>query len=141
MANAGLAPVLEREKLTGISCAAFVAERRALQFFREQEQPHRRRRGSCGRVRRCALRCRSPPARARASQTYLPAPHGCPGSRTVEQNVPALVPCDLGSDGRTIVAGDGADEIHPSAGRPELRAVWRRAGIDRAKSVSSSIPV
>jgi hypothetical protein len=58
---------------------------------------------------------------------YLPAPHGLPGfAAPVEQNVPALVPyLDL-ADGRTIVAADGADEIHPSADGRELRVVWRR---------------
>jgi hypothetical protein len=58
---------------------------------------------------------------------YLPAPHGLPGFAVpVEQNVPALVPYLELEDGRTIVAGDGADEIHPSADGRELRAVWRR---------------
>ena len=58
---------------------------------------------------------------------YLPAPHGLPGVAVpVERDVPALVPyLELG-DGRTIVAGDGADEIHPSADGRELRVVWRR---------------
>jgi hypothetical protein len=58
---------------------------------------------------------------------YLPAPHGLPGFAVpVEQNVPALAPYLVLEDGRTIVAGDGADEIHPSADGRELRAVWRR---------------
>jgi hypothetical protein len=44
----------------------------------------------------------------------------------VEQNVPALSPYLELADGRTIVAADGADEIHPSADGNSLRIVWRR---------------
>jgi hypothetical protein len=58
---------------------------------------------------------------------YLPAPHGLPGFAVpVERDVPALVPYLELADGTTIVATDGADEIHPSADGRELRAVWRR---------------
>jgi len=58
---------------------------------------------------------------------YLPAPHGLPGFAVpVEQDVPALVPYLELADGRTVVATDGADEIHPSADGRELRALWRR---------------
>ena len=66
---------------------------------------------------------------------YLPAPHGLPGFAVpVEQNVPALVPYLELEDGRTIVASDGADEIHPSADGRQLRAVWRRWAVIGAKS-------
>jgi hypothetical protein len=44
----------------------------------------------------------------------------------VEQDVPALVPYLELEDGNTIVATDGADEIHPSPDGREVRAVWRR---------------
>ena len=58
---------------------------------------------------------------------YLPAPHGLPGFAVpVERKVPALVPYLELADGRVIVAGDGADEIHPRADGRGLRAVWRR---------------
>jgi hypothetical protein len=58
---------------------------------------------------------------------YLPAPHGLPGfSVPVERDVPALVPFLELADGRTIVAGDGADEIDASPDARELRVVWRR---------------
>jgi hypothetical protein len=58
---------------------------------------------------------------------YLPAPHGLPGfAMPVAETVPALVPhLELG-DGKVVVAGDCADEIHPAADGKELRAVWRR---------------
>ena len=66
---------------------------------------------------------------------YLPAPHGLPGfSVPVEHNLPALVPYLELEDGRTIVAADGADEIHPSADGRALRVVWRRWAQIGAKS-------
>jgi len=58
---------------------------------------------------------------------YLAAPHGFPGfSVPVERVVPALAPFLELADGRVIVAGDGADEIYPSADGKSLRAIWRR---------------
>jgi hypothetical protein len=58
---------------------------------------------------------------------YLPAPHGLPGfAMPVAEKVPALVPfLELG-DGKVVVAGDCADEIHPAASGKELRVLWRR---------------
>lgn len=58
---------------------------------------------------------------------YLPAPHGLPGFAVpVEQKVPALVPYLELADGRTMVAGDGADVIEPSADGRSVRATWKR---------------
>jgi hypothetical protein len=58
---------------------------------------------------------------------YLPAPHGLPGfAAPVEQLAPALVPQLELADGQLVVAGDGADEIHPDADGKGVRAVWRR---------------
>jgi hypothetical protein len=58
---------------------------------------------------------------------YLPAPHGLAGfSAPVEQVAPALTPFLELADGRTIVAGDGADEIYPAADGKSLRVVWKR---------------
>jgi hypothetical protein len=66
---------------------------------------------------------------------YLPAPHGLPGVAVpVERDVPALVPYLELADGRTIVAGDGADEIAASADARELRVVWKRWAQLGAKS-------
>jgi len=57
---------------------------------------------------------------------YLPAPYGLPGfAPPVEQQLPTVTPYIELSDGRTIVAGDGADEIYPSEDGHRLRAVWR----------------
>jgi hypothetical protein len=58
---------------------------------------------------------------------YLPAPHGLAGFAVpVEQVFPALVPFLELEDGRTIVAGDGADAISPAANGRSVRATWTR---------------
>ncbi len=58
---------------------------------------------------------------------YLAAPHGLAGfSAPVEQVAPALVPFLELADGRVIVAGDCADEIHPGADGKSLRVTWKR---------------
>jgi len=58
---------------------------------------------------------------------YLPAPHGLPGfANPVEQVNASLVPFLEFTDGRTLVATDGADEIVPSSDGNSLKVVWRR---------------
>jgi hypothetical protein len=58
---------------------------------------------------------------------YLPAPHALPGfAAPVEQLVPVLTPYLQLEDGRTVVAGDGADAIKPAADGTSVRAVWKR---------------
>jgi hypothetical protein len=53
-----------------------------------------------------------------------PAPHGLPGfAAPVEQFVPAMTPYLELSDGRVIVAGNGADSIEPAADGRSLRDV------------------
>jgi hypothetical protein len=133
-ANAGLATVLEREKVTSYPARPSLPNVTRFQFFREQGD----------RVAGVWVVRQSPAMRFALPITtgtrpgvadYLPAPHGLPGFAVpVEQNVPALVPYLELEDGRTIVAGDGADEIHPSADGKELRAVWRRWAMIGAKS-------
>src|SRR6267378_5664265 len=66
---------------------------------------------------------------------YLPAPHGLNGfANPVEQVYPSLVPFLELADGRVIVAGDGADEIEPSADGKSLRVVWRRWALVGSKA-------
>ena len=66
---------------------------------------------------------------------YLPAPHGLPGfAAPVEQVYPSLTPFIELTDGRVLVAGDGADEIEPSADGKSLRAVWRRWAVIGGKA-------
>jgi hypothetical protein len=57
---------------------------------------------------------------------YLPAPYDLFGfAPPVEQQLPTVTPYIELADGRTIVAGDGADEIHPAEDGQSLRAVWK----------------
>ncbi|HEV7373146.1 MAG TPA: hypothetical protein VGN95_00355 [Pyrinomonadaceae bacterium] len=66
---------------------------------------------------------------------YLPAPHGLAGiAAPVEQVYPALVPFIELSDGRVLVAGDGADEIEPGKDGRSLRALWRRWAVIGGKA-------
>jgi hypothetical protein len=125
-ANAGLAAVVEREQLAAYPARPSLPDVARFQFFRE----HGDRVAGVWVVRQGpAMRFALPITTGTRPGVadYLPAPHGLAGfSVPVEQNVPALVPYLELEDGRTIVAGDGADEIHPSADGRELRAVWRR---------------
>jgi hypothetical protein len=58
---------------------------------------------------------------------YLPAPYGLPGfAAPVEQIYPVLTPQIELSDGRVIVATDGADAIEPAADGRGLRARWTK---------------
>ncbi len=58
---------------------------------------------------------------------YLPAPHGLPGfAAPVEQIYPVLTAYVELSDGRTVVATDGADVIEPAADGRSLRVRWTR---------------
>lgn len=58
---------------------------------------------------------------------YLPVPHGFTGiAMPVEQILPALTPFLTLSDGKTIVAGDGADAIEPGPDGRSLKVVWKR---------------
>ena len=58
---------------------------------------------------------------------YLPAPHGLPGfAAPVEQIYPALTAYVELTDGRTVVATDGADVIEPAADGQSLRVRWTK---------------
>jgi hypothetical protein len=58
---------------------------------------------------------------------YLPAPYDLAGfAPPVEQLLPTATPYIELGDGTTIVAGDGADEIHPGEDGHSLRAIWRK---------------
>jgi hypothetical protein len=126
VAQATLMPVLAREKLTAYPSRPALPLVNRFAFFREQTD----------RVAGVWVVRQSPGMRFALPITtgtrpgvadYLPAPHGLPGVAVpVERDVPALVPYLELDDGRTIVATDGADEIHPSATGSELRVVWRR---------------
>jgi hypothetical protein len=58
---------------------------------------------------------------------YLPAPYELPGfAPPVEQQLPTCTPYIELTDGRVIVAGDGADAIYPGQDGRSLRAVWHK---------------
>jgi hypothetical protein len=58
---------------------------------------------------------------------YLPAPYGLPGfAAPVEQIYPSLTPFIELADGRTVIAGDGADVIEPAGDGQSLRVRWTR---------------
>ena len=125
LAHDTLMPVLASEKMTTYPARPALAPVRRFEFFRQS-----------GRVAGVWVVRQSPTMRFALPITtgtrpgvadYLPAPHGLPGVAVpVERDVPSLVPYLELADGRTIVATDGADEIHPSADSRELRVVWRR---------------
>jgi hypothetical protein len=133
-ANAGLASVLEREKLAAYPERPSLPDVARFQFFRE----HGDRVAGVWVVRQGPAMHFALPITTGTRPgvaDYLPAPHGLNGfAAPVERDVPAQVPYLELEDGRTIVAGDGADEIHPSADGKELRVVWRRWASIGAKS-------
>ena len=58
---------------------------------------------------------------------YLPAPHGLAGfAAPVEQIYPVLTPYVELTDGRTVVATDGADVIEPAVDGLSLRVRWNK---------------
>jgi hypothetical protein len=58
---------------------------------------------------------------------YLPAPHGLAGfAAPVEQIYPAMTPYVELTDGRTVVATDGADVIEPARDGRSLRVRWNK---------------
>jgi hypothetical protein len=100
-------------------------------FFRNGDRP-----AGAWLVRRGQLRFALPFSTGTASGVadYLPSPHGLPGfAAPVEQFVPAMTPYLELDDGRTIVAGDCADEIHPAADGQSVRAIWKRWEIVKNK--------
>jgi hypothetical protein len=125
VAHAALERVLERERVAAVPPVPRLGAVARFEFFRNGTD----RVDGVWVVRQGPMRFALPITGATRPGVadYLPAPHGLPGfAAPVEQDVPALVPyLDL-QDGRTIVAADGADEIHPSPDGRELRAVWRR---------------
>lgn len=125
VAQGTLMPVLERERLTTYPERPALPPVRRFEFFRKGDRP-----AGVWMVRQSStLRFALPITTGTRPGVadYLPAPHGLPGVAVpVERDVPALVPYLELADGRTIVAGDGADEIEPSADGRQLRVVWKR---------------
>lgn len=127
-----LMPVLEREGVNKIPAKLTLPEVTRFEFFRRQP-----RQAGVWMVRQGALRFTLPITTGTqpGMSDYLPAPHGLTGfAAPVEQVLPSLVPYLELEDGRTIVAGDGADEIEPAKDGRSLRVVWRRWALIGSKS-------
>ncbi|HXU80567.1 MAG TPA: hypothetical protein VN914_04180 [Polyangia bacterium] len=115
---------LEAEKVTAFPARPTLPPVVHFEWFRKGERP-------CGAwlVRQGALRFALPMTTGPYSGVadYLPAPHGLPGFAVpVAEKVPALVPFLERDDGKVLLAGDCADEIHPDDAKKELRVLWRR---------------
>ena len=124
-AHATLVVVMAREGLRTYPATPVLGPVARFEFFRSAGD----RKAGVWIVRQGAVRFALPVTTGTRSGIgdYLPAPHGLWGfAAPVERDLPSLVPHLELADGRTIVAADGADEIHPSANGRTLRVVWRR---------------
>jgi hypothetical protein len=122
--HGSLMATLEREGITQIPAQPALPDVARFEFFRQSG-----RQAGVWIVRQGPLRFTLPITTGTKPGVadYLPAPHGLPGyAAPVEQAYPALVPYLELSDGRVIVATDGADEIIPGQDGRSLRALWRR---------------
>jgi hypothetical protein len=129
---------LERAKVTTISDAVPQAPVARYEAFAEGDRP-----AGVWVVRRGRLRFAVPfssgPKPGFAD--YLPAPQGLPGfAAPVEHVAPALTTFLDQADGRTLVAGDGADAIEPAADGLAVTARWRRWAVVGARSGTREEP-
>jgi len=121
---ARLSAALRAEKITTFPVRPRLPAVAHFEWFRTGDRP-------CGAwlVRQGGLRFAVPMTTGPYSGVadYLPTVHGLPGFAVpVAEKVPALVPHLELSDGRTLIAGDCADEIHPDKSGREVRVLWRR---------------
>ena len=119
-----LRAALAGENVSSFATAPELPDVDRFDWFRKGDRP-----AGVWLVRRPRLRFDLPFTTGTASgiADYLPAPHGLPGfAAPVEQNVPALVPYLELADGRTIVAGDCADQVEPASDGQSVRAIWKR---------------
>jgi hypothetical protein len=132
LAHALFTEALRREKVTEFLPEISRHDVARFEFFRRGDRP-----AGVWLVRRGSIYFTLPITTGTkpGAADYLPAPHGFPGfAAPVEQVSPSLAPFLELADGRTLVAGDGADEIHPSADGKSLRAVWRRWAVIGGKA-------
>ena len=124
LAHARLSEALAREKVKTFPAEIVRPDVSRFVFFRKGDRP-----AGVWLVRKGSLHFTLPITTGTKPGVadYLPAPHGLPGfANPVEQVNPSLVPFLELSDGRTLVATDGADEIVPAPDGNSLKAVWRR---------------
>jgi hypothetical protein len=124
MAQDTLMKALVAEKVTSFPQAPDLKPVARFEFFRRGDRP-----AGVWLVRSGRLRFALPITTGTKPgiADYLPAPHGLPGfAAPVEQLASAGASYYEMPDGRTLVAGDGADEIAPGPDGRSLRATWRR---------------
>jgi hypothetical protein len=130
-----LTAALKAEAVTAFPARPQLPSAARFEFFRHGDRP-----AGVWLVRQGQVRLALPITTGTLSgiADYLPAPHGLPGfGAPVEQLVPALVPYLELADGRTIVAGDGADEIVAGADGRSLRVIWNRWPVVNFKSAKT----
>jgi mannose-6-phosphate isomerase-like protein (cupin superfamily) len=114
---------LKKEAVTEFPARLQLPEVARFEFFREGEHS-----AGVWLVRRPEMQFALPiVAGTRAGVSdYLPAPYNFAGfAAPTEQMGPTLTPYLELDDQRTVVAGDAADEIDPSADAMSLRAIWK----------------
>ncbi len=123
VAQATLMDALAAEGVTAFPERPALPPVARFEFFRRGERP-----AGAWLVRQGALRFVLPITTGTRPGVadYLPAPHGLAGfAAPVEQTVPAGATFYEMTDGRTLAATDGADEVVPGADGRSLRATWR----------------
>lgn len=132
MAQDTLMQALASERVTAFPAEPTLAAVARFEFFRRGARP-----AGVWLVRQGHLRFALPITSGTKPGVadYLPAPHGLPGfAAPVEQVVPAGASFFELTDGTTIAATDGTDEIAPGADGRSLRATWRRFAVIGGKS-------
>ena len=130
---------LEREGVDDYPWRGAASAGRALRVVRRRRPPGGRVGGA---ARPAAVRaCPSRPDRSRDSPTTCRRRTACPASRRPSStSLPALTTfLDL-ADGRTLVAGDGADAIEPDPGGLAVTARWKRWALVGARSGAREEP-
>lgn len=132
MAQDTLMKVLAAEKVDQFPATPNLPQVARFEFFRHGDRP-----AGVWLVRHGTLRFALPftTGTKPGVADYLPAPHGLPGFAVpVEQVFPAGASQFEMPDGRTLVAGDGADEIVPAPDGRSVRAIWRRFVVQGGKT-------
>lgn len=132
MAQDTLMKALAAEKIDSFPQAPHLPPVARFEFFRHGDRP-----SGVWLVRQGWLRFALPftTGTKPGMSDYLAAPHGLPGfAAPVEQMFPAGAFHFEMPDGRTLVAGDSADEIVPAADGRSVRATWRRFVVKGGKT-------
>jgi mannose-6-phosphate isomerase-like protein (cupin superfamily) len=123
---------LRKEGVTEFPAKLQLPEVTRFEFFRKGNRP-----AGVWLVRRPEIRFALPiVAGTRAGVSdYLPAPYNLAGfAAPTEQMAPTVTPYLEIDDKRTVVAGDAADQIAPSADAMSLRATWKRWAVVGGKA-------